>query len=90
MYATVCVLSTQQCLHEGIFLCRYIEKSLASSVTHLKSRVSAKFSCSIEDKLIYSGTNIHIECINFFEKVQRKRFIIIYVLLLPLEQSFEY
>ena len=40
-------------------------------MTHLKSRVSAKFSCSIEDKLIYSGTNIHMECINFFEKVHK-------------------
>lgn len=57
MYATVCVLSTQQCLHEGISLCRYIEKLLACSVTRLKSTASAKFSCSIEDKLI-SGMNI--------------------------------
>ena len=36
--------------------CRFIETLLTCSVAHLKIRMSTKFSCSTEDKLI-SGTN---------------------------------
>lgn len=60
-------------IRRDCLICRCMEKFPTSSVTHLKSRVSTKFPCSIEEKLI-SGTNIHNMYIYIpyiiFEKVQ--------------------
>lgn len=86
-------------IRRDCLICRCMEKFPTSSVTHLKSRVSTKFPCSIEEKFI-SGTNIHnmyIYSLYYFWKSaksatvkQKKKFIIIYVLLLPLVQCFKY